>query len=368
MEKLALEAIKNNTLESGAIVAAASGPSAHGHDEYKHVWPRDALLVAIELSNHSPTHALKIYSFISKLPRDRGLFFQRYELNGRPDDRAWCNAHGRRQLDQDALFLLATYKLSPFKKIDALCTVKALLKAIHSKQASTDVWEQKQGYFFYTTCALIAGLRAAKKLFHEFPELSKTIFELEGSIESFYDLELKSFVKSPSEKVIDLEVLLGLNLLLESGSPLARGKEFVERSISTLSNLEGELVVFVKGAGIPLRYQGDFWNGEVVGDAGIGRPWPMGSALLSQTYSLLTKAAKENGLNKAAEYCFVKSGAWLSQAKQIPGMEWFPEQVDFDGSIPFNSPKPLSWCASEYLKANRLQEKLWQENASLKQR
>jgi hypothetical protein len=46
------------------------------------------------------------------LPTDKGLFYQRYEMDGNPDPRAWCNCDNARQLDQDALKFIAISKFS----------------------------------------------------------------------------------------------------------------------------------------------------------------------------------------------------------------------------------------------------------------
>ena len=108
----ALESIEKNVREQG-ILAASSGPGEQG-EEYLHIWPRDAVLVALELLNHDKPKAFQILSAICNLKTDGGLLFQRYEEDGEVDSKAWCNHTGKRQLDQDALKFVAASKGATF--------------------------------------------------------------------------------------------------------------------------------------------------------------------------------------------------------------------------------------------------------------
>jgi GH15 family glucan-1,4-alpha-glucosidase len=351
----ALDAIKRNATNGSSLIAAIDGPGTE-HKEYLHVWPRDAILVAIELRHFDQVLAERIAGYIINLPTDQGLFYQRYELDGSPDPRAWCNHDNARQLDQDALRFVAISKFPGLRmdleKIRESYT--ALLHQIKDKKTSTDVWEQKQGYFFYTTAALIWGLKSAEKIFGSKIEHEDILKELIGSIENFYDERLDSFVKSPSEKIIDLEVPLGLNILFESGLGIFNTREKLLRVLSTLRAVEKELCVNIGQIKIPIRYKEDFWNGECVGSKGSGRPWPMGVAIISQTYLHLAKSALEIGDFQIFRKALNSASNWMRQIKKIPGIDYFPEQIDFDGSLPNLVPKSLAWCAAEFIKAERM--------------
>jgi hypothetical protein len=45
---------------------------------------------------------------------------------------------------------------------------------------------------------------------------------------------------------------------------------------------------------------------------------------------------------------------WIGYIKNIPNINYFPEQVGHDGSLPRFVPKPLAWCAAEFMKAERM--------------
>ncbi|MEM5794411.1 MAG: hypothetical protein QXS48_00770 [Candidatus Aenigmatarchaeota archaeon] len=353
--KIALETITKNIGKNHSLVAALEGPGFE-HKEYFHVWPRDAFFVALELENFDRKTARKIAEFVLNLPTDNGLFYQRYEVDGKPDPNAWCNGDSNRQLDQDALRFVVVSIIKglkvDLKKLKE--SYKALLEQIKSKKPSVDVWEQKKGYFFYTTSALIWGIKCAEKIFGENKEDKKILDELIESLESFYDKKIKSFVKSPSERIVDLEVVLGLNILFESELEFLKKKENLERILSTLEKVEEELCVKVKGVKIPLRYKDDFWNGETISGKGSGRPWPMGCALITQAYCYLARNAFEVKAYEIALKALKGAKKWINYMRKIPNVYYFPEQIDFDGSLPKYCPKPLTWCAAEFMKAERV--------------
>jgi len=349
MKSLAFEAVSANACKAG-IAAAATGPNApDGHAEYVHVWPRDAALVALELGEHGASEAKALAGALCALERDSELLFQRYELNGEPDPRGWCNEAGKRQLDQDALVFLAAQRLG----IQHTAGLDALLKEVEAGTPSTDVWEQKQGYFFYTTCALACGINAAAKLASgQRIRCKKTVSMLVQSLDSFWNNELKCFTKTP-QGTIDFEAALGITLLLQF-KPFNPDFRFLCRSLLTLKKIEKELSVRVGCSKALIRYKGDFWDGERVGPEGIGRPWPMGNLFVSEAYSLLAIEFSRMKNKTIAKQCLEKAKAWLASTEELPGFNEFPEQVDPKGFVPASSPKKLSWCAAEYLKATRL--------------
>lgn len=359
----ALRVIEKNTTEDFRIIAAPNGPLQGEHKEYLHLWPRDTIFVALELKNLNEKMAEKMVESLMNLPTDNGLFYQRYELDGKPDSRAWCNGDGARQLDQDALRFVALARFPRLAENNGICKFyDAFLKQIENEKPSTDVWEQKRGYFFYTSAAIIWGLKSVEKLIPEAKNRHKEIFKrIVKSLDSFYSKELKSFVKSPSDKIIDLEVVLGLNLLFES--KIFKKKEELEKALSTLNVVEREIAVNVNGIKVPIRYKDDFWNGEAVGPNGSGKPWPMGSAFLAQVYAHIAKAAISIKEFEIAKFALENAKRWLDYFKNMPNIEEFPEQINFDGSLPNIIPKPLTWCASEIIKAERLVEEAITEDA-----
>jgi GH15 family glucan-1,4-alpha-glucosidase len=351
--QLAKKTIEKNIFYD-RVVAAPEGPGVD-HKEYLHIWPRDSLMVALELKNSNVRLAKKIVKSVLDLPTDNGLLYQRYELDGTPDPRAWCNGDGVRQLDQDALKLVSVAEFSglKFDKDRLWECYNSLLNNLKDKKTSTDVWEQKRGHFFYTNATLIWGLKSAEKIFPRSKKKHKKILKgLIKELNSYYDKKLKSFVKSLDERIIDLEVVLGINILFELN--LVKSKKMLKRILSTLKMVEKELCVDVNGSKIPIRYKDDFWNGESVGPNGNGRPWPMGSAMISQAYSNLSKIASKLGEDRLSLKARKESKRWLNYVKNSPNIERFPEQINFDGSLPQHGPKNLTWCASEVIKANRL--------------
>jgi len=262
--------------------------------------------------------------------------------------------------------------LFPSLKMDKNTIFKSynsLLDQIVAKNTVTDVWEQKRGYFFYSTAALIWGLKSAEKIIPGSSKIHREILtELVESIETFYDNERESFVKSPSDKTMDLEVLLAIMILSQCQIEELKSSKHLKRILSTLRNLVSELCVTVNGKKIPMRYRQDFWNGEIVGTEGIGRPWPMGVAFISQVYSFAANLALELGEFEMAEYSHKMSNSWADQLTGIPHIHQFPEQIDKDGTLPESAPRPLTWCATEILKSYRLNEatgKKIRENSNL---
>jgi GH15 family glucan-1,4-alpha-glucosidase len=351
----ALDVISKNTTKDYGIVAATKGPGMNG-GEYLHIWPRDSIFIVLELMKSNKDFSSKIAKNLLSLPTNDGLFYQRYELDGSPDPDGWCNVDGRRQLDQDAMkfVLLAEVPSLEFDREKLKKSYFSFIGQIKNKNTSFDVWEQKSGYFFYSTATIIWGLKSVNKIF---PELNdnhaRLLSDLVDSLNRFFDEERGSFVKDFSERIVDLEVVLGLNVLFDA--EVRFDERDLDRILSTLKVIEEELTVDFGDYKVPLRYKGDFWNGEVVGESGIGRPWPMGTAMISQLYANCAKLAGELGKTDIEEKCLEESKRWLEYVKKTKNIEEFPEQVKkSDGSIPDMSPRPLTWCAAEVLKAERL--------------
>jgi GH15 family glucan-1,4-alpha-glucosidase len=349
---LALDAIRRNVTRDFGVIAAPNGPGS----EYMHIWPRDSIFVALEVMRHDNKLAERIVERIVNLPHDDGMLYQRYNPDGKPDPNGWCNHEKARQLDQDALkFVALSHFPGTIGRDKLLRFYRELLKRIKNRDSSTDVWEQKRGYFFYTTASLIWGLLSIEKIVPGIGSNHRSILkDLIKSIDSFYDEGLKSFVKSPSERIIDLEVVLGLNVLFESDLNIL--DRDLQRVVSTLEALEDELCYVVCGIKIPIRYKGDFWNGEFVSEEGDCRPWPMGCAMISQTYSHVADRALKSGDYEMYEKSLRNAKRWLEYLKMIPNIKHFPEQIDYDGSMPRCVPRPLTWCAAEMMKAERLYE------------
>ena len=352
----ALNAIRGNVTKDFMVKAARDSPGTW-HKDYLHIWPRDSLFVALELMKHDRAFAERIAESIIDLPHDNSLFYQRYEQDSQPDPHAWCNNDDSRQLDQDALKFVIMSNL-PNLKTDIKRTrenYSGFLRLIRERRTCTDVWEQKRGYFFYTTASIIWGLLSAERIMPDTKSNhAKILGEIVKSLDSFYDEGMKSFVKSPGERIIDLEVVLGINVLFESGLNIFERKNDLLRVVSTLKALEDELCYVICGVKIPIRYKGDFWNGEFVSDGSDCRPWPMGCAFISQAYSHVADRALKLGDIELHYESLGNAKRWLEYLRATPNIEQFPEQIDFDGSVPKYVPKPLTWCASEFLKAERM--------------
>jgi GH15 family glucan-1,4-alpha-glucosidase len=352
---LAFDAIKRNITKHG-VIAATQSPGKD-HKDYWHIWPRDSIFVALEIANFDRIFAEKIVESIINLPHDNGMFYQRYEQDSIPDPHGWCNDDDSRQLDQDALKFVALARLPniKFNRKDIKNSYKELLSRIENRCPSTDVWEQKRGYFFYTTATLIWGLRSAEKILPKSAARhSRILRELVNSLEAFYDEKMQSYVKSPSERIMDLELALGINILFESGAKVFDSHKKLMRVISTLESVERELCHSISNVKIPIRYKGDVWNGETWGPSIVCRPWPMGCAIISQSYCHAAKAALEMNCYDLFLKSLKNAERWLNYARSVPNIESFPEQIDYDGSMPEFVPRALSWCAAEIIKAERM--------------
>ena len=65
--KLAMQTIEQNIFYD-RVVAAPEGPGTD-HKEYLHIWPRDSLMVALELKNSNPELAEKIVKSVLALSK-----------------------------------------------------------------------------------------------------------------------------------------------------------------------------------------------------------------------------------------------------------------------------------------------------------
>lgn len=346
----ALNVISENTTDNFGVFAAPDG-----HEMYLHFWPRDTIFIALELRKSSPKLSKKIVEATLNFPTDKGLFYQRYDPDCSPDPDGWANEDGKRQLDQDALKFVSLVEFDNLNlnKAEIKESYYSFLDQIKRKLTSMDVWEQKTGYFFYSTATIIWGLKSVEKAFPEFKKTHKKVLKgIIESLDSFYDEELGSFVKSTDEKILDLEVILGLNVLFDAEVDFDR--KDLEKILSTLEAVEREIVVDFGDYKIPIRFKDDFWNGEIVGDSGIGRPWPMGTAMISQLYANCARLAGDLGDFDLEKQCLRNSERWLKYIKKVPSIHEFPEQIKRDGSVPALIPRPLTWCAAEILKAERL--------------
>ena len=160
-------------------------------------------------------------------------------------------------------------------------------------------------------------------------------------------------MKSPGEPAMDLEVALGLCVLFESGA-FSGSRPFLYRALNSLALFETDLLQPAGNSFAPIRYHGDFWDGERVGPAGIGRPWPMGTAMLSSAYGYAAIEAEKQGDEQTASYCRTQAIQWFTALCKLPYASTFAEQVTVEGHLPPAGPHRLSWAAAEYLRARRV--------------
>lgn len=169
----------------GAVLAANDSDIQWGHnDHYSYMWARDAAFVCDAMDRAGyPEITRRFLHFASKVIKDDGYFLHKYHPDGtlaslwhpwvrdgkpqlpiQEDETAlviWLVArHYERTRDLDLLRSL--YQRLVVKPAEFLVAFRD--EATGLPQPSFDLWEERQGVFTFTCCAVVAGLRAAAEI------------------------------------------------------------------------------------------------------------------------------------------------------------------------------------------------------------
>jgi glucoamylase len=169
----------------GAVIAANDSDIQLGHnDHYSYMWPRDAVFVCDAMDRAGyPEFARRFLTFANRIIKDEGYFLHKYNADGSLASlwHPWVR-DGLAQLpiqeDETALvvWLVArhydrTRDLDFLRSIYDRLVVRIADFLVHFRDPATslplpsfDLWEERQGVFTFTACAVVAGLTAAAEL------------------------------------------------------------------------------------------------------------------------------------------------------------------------------------------------------------
>jgi len=339
LKKISLEVIKDCCLDNGAIVAANPSKKYYPSDakHYFYVWPRDASFVCISADIFGIKKIQeKFFEWClnrAESFRRRGLFFEKYYVNG-------LKAERRFQPDQGGSILFAIHhhfkkKLSRALKFEELIskTANGLCDhwdKDHFNLITNDLWEERHTFpdlkdnFTYDLAACSKGLELANEIIPN-SQWINTSNQMKEIFKIHYNG--KNFVRSHgvlSDERIDAS-MLGLVY------PFGVIDSNDSRMISTVKEIEDKLVV---NDGVH-RYEHDEYDGWMYESfhrkKGAGA-WPLLNFWMSIYYSML--GDKEN----AKKYFF-----WVVDRVG----DYIPEQI-FDNDIQV-SVSPLAWSHVMFL-------------------
>lgn len=183
--------IRTQCDDGGAVLAANDSDIQWGHnDHYSYMWARDAAFVCDAMDRGGfPEITRRFLQFAHRVVRDEGFFLHKYNPDGSyaPLWHPWIR-DGKPQLpiqeDETALviWLIArhydrTRDLDLLRSIYDRLVIRTADFLASYRDAGTglplpsiDMWEERQGVFTFTCCAVYAGLQAAAdiaKLFND---------------------------------------------------------------------------------------------------------------------------------------------------------------------------------------------------------
>src|SRR5947207_649652 len=178
----------------GAVIAANDSDIQLGHnDHYSYMWPRDAVFVCDAMDRAGyPEFARRFLKFANKIIKDEGYFLHKYNSDGTLASlwHPWVR-DGKSQLpiqeDETALVVwLVARHYDRMRDLDFLRSIYDRLVIriaeflIEFRDPDTklplpsfDLWEERQGVFTFTACAVVAGLTAAAELANLFNDQEK---------------------------------------------------------------------------------------------------------------------------------------------------------------------------------------------------
>ncbi|HEY4476784.1 MAG TPA: glycoside hydrolase family 15 protein [Candidatus Paceibacterota bacterium] len=352
--------------ENGAIIASGdSNVLQKGKDTYCYVWPRDAAIAALALSEAGDTHVAKLFfSFCNRIVSPDGYFMHKYS----PDESLGSSWHpwlrdGQFQLpiqeDGTALVLHTLWRYYEISKdlefvesiYNSLVKLTADFLVLYRDEQtglprpSYDLWEERFGISTFTASSVVGALRAAAKFAGLLgKKKSEVIYEEAAEsirraiLEHLYDANLGRFCKLlwlthdelRYDMTIDASTAHGLstfNILSLNDPRLV--KEFFETEATLSAN---------SGIGGIARYQNDAY--QQISNANPGNPWFITTLWFAQ--HIIKSAQSEVDLapvKERLEWCTryaTRSGLLSEQLNPLTG-----EQL---------SVSPLVWSHAEFVR------------------
>lgn len=349
----------------GAVLAANDSDIQWGHnDNYSYTWTRDAVFVcdATDRAGY-PEFTRRFLRFARDVIRDEGYFLHKYNpdgsvaslwhpwiRNGKPqlpiqeDETAlviWLIArHYERSRDLD--LLRSVYRRLVIQPAEFLVSFRDPANGL--PLPSFDIWEERQGVFTFTSCAVVAGLLAAAELANLFNEqeraarYSSAAEEMRNAIVKHLWLEEEQrFARGLllHDEALELDPTVDASTFgsfyLGVFSPTSAIVEGTMRAIREKLRVDTDV------GGIA-RYQGDSYHriSEETARA-PGNPWIVCTLWVAEY--LLARASNIEELREVADII------WWVRSKALPSLV-LPEQLNpYDGSA--LSVAPLTWSHAQ---------------------
>ena len=363
--------IRTQCDEGGAVLAANDSDIQWGHnDHYSYMWARDASFICDAMDRAGfPELTRRFLKFAARIVSEDGYFLHKYNPDGSyaPLWHPWVR-DGKPQLpiqeDETALVIWLvsrhyqrTRDLELLRSIYERLVVKPaeFLVAFRDPETnlplpSFDMWEERQGVFTFTCCAVYAGLQAAAEIANLFNEQERrTAFALAASqvrdamVRHLWIEEEKRFARGlvldegelKLDKTADASAFAVLHLGVFPAST-----EFVA---GTMDAIRERLWVQTEVGGIA-RYEDDAYHRISEETARVpGNPWIICTLWLAE--HAITKAGSVAELQSALDLV-----RW-ARSKASPSLV-LPEQIDpYDGQA--LSVAPLTWSHAQVVSVVR---------------
>lgn len=355
----------------GAVIAANDSDIQWGHnDHYSYMWPRDAVFVcdAMERAGYSE-FARRFLTFANRIIKDEGYFLHKYNADGslaslwhpwvrdgkpqlpiQEDETAlvvWLVArHYERTRDLD--FLRTIYERLVLRIADFLLSFRD--PATSLPLPSFDLWEERQGVFTFTACAVVAGLTAAAELANLFNDQDRRDRYTEAAsamreaiVANLWLAEEKRFARGLIVKGDALEIDKTVDASLFGTFFLGvfpAGSALVEE---TMAAIRDSLKVDTEIGGFA-RYSGDAYHRISEETSRVpGNPWLIVTLWVAEHAVASARSGSE--LHAALQHLF-----WV-RSKALASLV-LPEQLNpYDGSA--LSVAPLTWSHAQLISVVR---------------
>ena len=355
----------------GAVIAANDSDIQWGHnDHYSYMWTRDAVFVCDAMDRAGyPEFSRRFLTFANAIIKSEGYFLHKYNADGslaslwhpwvrdgkpqlpiQEDETAlvvWLVArHYDRTRDLD--FLRSIYDRLVIRIADFL--IKFRDPDTSLPLPSFDLWEERQGVFTFTACAVVAGLTAAAELANLFNDqerreryTSAANAMREAIVEHLWLADEKRFARGllvdGDKLTIDRTVDASLfgTFFLGAFPP---GSALVEGSMAAIRE---SLRVDTEVAGYA-RYGGDVYHRISEETSRVpGNPWIIVTLWIAEHAVASARSGSE--LHAALQHLF-----WV-RSKALNSLV-LPEQLHpYDGSA--LSVAPLTWSHAQLISVVR---------------
>ncbi len=359
--------LRTHISSNGAVVAANDSDILQfARDTYAYMWPRDGALAAHALDVAGfPIPAQKFFEFCGEIIGRNGYFMHKYNPDGSLASswHPWVlegKPHLPIQEDETGLVLWALWEhFRLFKDVEF---IKPLYRKVIKAAAdflcdfvdirtglplpSYDLWEERLGVHTFTTCAVIAGLKAACNFTSafgeaEFLEKYRTAADrIKGALEDhLFDHDSGRFMNGVSDRAGSQQKDFRLDASLCGLFAFGVFPASDEKVVNTIEALKEKLWCRTELGGLA-RYELDHYQSVVVPSPDIpGNPWIISTLWYAQY--LIEKA-----INSAELRDSIAVLNWVCERALRSGV--LAEQVNpFTGDVV--SVSPLMWSHATFI-------------------